>query len=208
MLNSLSQLVLKLGSPGVPDFYQGTELWDLSLVDPDNRRPVDFGDRQHALSMLAPLLDDPPAPGRAFAMQQLLEQWTNGHVKMFTTVQGLRLRRRMREVFLFGDYRPVDATGAQSRHLVSFVRQRGPAHVLVVVPRLVAQLMRPGHQWPVGEAVWRDTALRLPTTSEPLEWRNVFTGETRPTDAGEACVKVADALATFPVGLFVAESAT
>jgi (1->4)-alpha-D-glucan 1-alpha-D-glucosylmutase len=208
MLNSLSQLVLKLGSPGVPDFYQGSELWDLSLVDPDNRRAVDFAERRRALDTLAPLLDEAPPADGAVARERLLEQWANGHVKMFTTVQGLRLRRQMRDVFLFGTYRPVDATGARARHVVSFVRHRGRGHVLVVVPRLVARLTGPGKRWPVGAAVWRDTALKLPTASTPLEWRNVFTGETRTTEAGEACLPVADALASFPVGLFVAVAAT
>ena len=208
MLNSLSQLVLKLGSPGVADFYQGSELWDLNLVDPDNRRPVDFAERRRALDALAPLLDEPTAANHAAALRRLLERWPNGHVKMFTMVQGLRLRRRLSDVFLFGSYRSVEATGARAPHVVSFVRQRGPCQVLVVAPRLVAALLRRGGRLPIGAAVWRDTALTLPTASRALEWRNVFTGETLATTEPDVAVPVADALASFPVGLFVAEATT
>ncbi|HEX2831836.1 MAG TPA: malto-oligosyltrehalose synthase [Thermoanaerobaculia bacterium] len=149
-LNSLAQVVLKATSPGVPDFYQGTELWDFSLVDPDNRRPVDY---ERRASMLASLGE--PA--------KLVKEWRNGAVKLFVTARTLALRARHAETFLSGGYRPVK-TGTP--HAVAYLRGDD---VLVVVPRLTAQLSR---QLPVGE-VWGEHALQ----DVDGAWRNVFTGE-------------------------------
>ena len=208
MLNSLSQLTLKLTSPGVADFYQGSELWDLNLVDPDNRRPVDFDARRPLLEPLAPCLDDnAPVADRVVAVADLLSRWHDGRVKMLVMVQGLRLRRRFADLFLFGTYRPAAASGALARHVVSFVRQRGPSRVLVVVPRLVASLATRGQSVPVG-AVWGDTMLSLPVGGGVAEWRNVLTGETLSLSDADDPIPVASALTTFPVGLFVADAAT
>lgn len=149
-LNSLAQVVLKATSPGVPDFYQGTELWDFSLVDPDNRRPVDYDRRA---SMLASLAE--PA--------KLLKDWPSGAIKLFVTARTLALRARHAETFLHGSYRPVE-TGTPH----AFACLRGD-DVLVVVPRLTAQWSR---QLPIGE-VWGERALR----DVGGAWRNVFTGE-------------------------------
>ena len=163
-LNSLAQVVLKVCSPGIPDFYQGSETWDFSLVDPDNRRPVDYERR-------AALLGQPGAPA------QLLRAWTDGRVKLFVTQRSLSMRSRM------GDsYRPI-ATG--THNAVAFLRGED---VLVVVPRLTTQLVKPG-QLPLGE-VWGAHQLDVPG-----RWRNVFTGETPESLA------LRNVFATFPVAI-------
>jgi (1->4)-alpha-D-glucan 1-alpha-D-glucosylmutase len=147
-LNSLAQVVVKVCSPGVPDFYQGTELWDFSLVDPDNRRPVDYA---HRASLLASL-------GSPHAM---LRNWQDGRVKLYVTSRALAVRSRLTGA----GYRTVD-TGTP--HAVAFLRGDD---VLAVVPRLTASLVKPP-QLPLGE-VWGDHALQLAG-----RWRNTFTGET------------------------------
>ena len=149
-LNSLSQVVLKVCSPGVPDFYQGTELWDFSLVDPDNRRPVDY-ERRRSL-----LRSTPPHP-------VLLRNWKDGRVKLFVTRRSLEIRARHIESFR-GAYSPV-ATGTDNA--VAFTRGE---RILVAVPRLTTQLCKPPHL-PLGD-VWGDQTLAIGGT-----WRNVFTGE-------------------------------
>ncbi|MGZ5466201.1 MAG: malto-oligosyltrehalose synthase [Thermoanaerobaculia bacterium] len=146
-LNSLAQVVVKALSPGVPDFYQGTELWDFSLVDPDNRRPVDY---EHRASLLASL--GSPA--------SMLRNWQDGRVKLFVTARSLAVRARA----TLGGYRAVD-TGTS--HAVAF--QLGE-ETLVVVPRLTASLVKPP-SLPLGE-VWGEHALNIPG-----RWRNVFTDE-------------------------------
>lgn len=146
-LNSLSQVVLKTFSPGVPDFYQGSELWDFSLVDPDNRRPVDYDKRSEFLRDLPP-----PAT--------LLRRWTDGRVKLFVTARSLATRARHPDAA----YRAV-STGTPN--VVAFTRGE---NLLIVVPRLTTQLVK-SPRLPVGE-VWGDHALDLGG-----RWRNVFTDE-------------------------------
>lgn len=140
MVGSLAQLVLKLVSPGVPDFYQGSELWDLTLVDPDNRRPVDFAARRALLADLEPLLAEPSAAGRARGIAALVDRWEDARIKLFVTACGLRLRRAAPDVFLAGDYLPLDVAGAHAERVVAVARRHGDRAVIAVVPRLVAGL--------------------------------------------------------------------
>jgi len=147
-INSLSQVVLKAAAPGVPDFYQGTELWELSLVDPDNRRPVDYEMRA---AMLRGIRNADPAA--------LLRRWSDGRIKLFVTWKMLDLRARRAELFREGDYQPLDG----GEHVVAFARTRGRESVVVAVPRLIASL---------GDA-WRDVSLPIRGA-----YRNIFTGET------------------------------
>src|SRR5580765_3521502 len=133
VINSLAQRVLMLTSPGNPDIYQGTELWDFSLVDPDNRRPVDYALREQLLIEL----DRKAEAGNLPALcAELLEQYQDGRVKMWTTMQALRLRRDRRELFHPGDYQPMHATGAKHQHLVAFAREHQDQIAIVAVPRL------------------------------------------------------------------------
>jgi (1->4)-alpha-D-glucan 1-alpha-D-glucosylmutase len=175
-LNSLAQVVLKATSPGVPDFYQGTELWDFSLVDPDNRRPVDYERRTAALKKL----EAADARG-TLDVTTLLRRWTDGRVKLFTTWRALAARKRNAAVFRRGDYRPLPV----SPNVVAF--SRGDS-VIVAVPRLTSQL---GKGVPLGD-VWGDAALPLGGW-----WRNAFTGEQLEGNA----LPLAQMFATFPVAI-------
>ena len=153
-MNALSQLVLKATSPGVPDFYQGTEMWDFSLVDPDNRRPVDYELR---ISMLRKMTDQTD-------ISTLLRRWHDGRIKMFVTRKLLELRPQ-------GSYEAIDA----GPNVCAF--KRGDS-MIVAVPRFVTQLVKPG-TFPLGD-VWRTAALRCPDSRGRLSstWRNIFTGDT------------------------------
>lgn len=169
-LNALSQLTLKLCAPGVPDIYRGTELWDFSLVDPDNRRPVDFARRRRMLRGL-----DGADPVK------LLESWADGRIKMWLTHTGLHLRRQRRALFTRGNYAPVIASGRGRRHTVAFTRRHGERWVLAVATRFAARLVEPG-EFPVG-AVWEGSRVNLPRVA-PARWRNALTGRrhTQPLD--------------------------
>jgi (1->4)-alpha-D-glucan 1-alpha-D-glucosylmutase len=193
MTNGLAQAVLKATSPGVPDTYQGTELWDLSLVDPDNRRPVDFPARAAALRAL----DDALASGvpRDAIARDLLAAWPDGRIKLYVLATLLRHRAAARWP---GDaYRALTATGERAQHVVAFAR--GPA--IVVVPRLPRTLS--GEQPPLGE-IWGDTALALPgSDGGGTRYRDVLTG--RITDAGtrngNRALALSGVLAVLPVAV-------
>ncbi|HET7711052.1 MAG TPA: malto-oligosyltrehalose synthase, partial [Thermoanaerobaculia bacterium] len=182
-LNSLSQVVLKTMAPGVPDYYQGTELWDFSLVDPDNRRPVDY-DRRAAL--LRKLMT---AHSRgAIDLDTLLRRWFDGRIKMFVTWRSLDVRNRHAELFRRGGYRRVTSDSA---NVVAFMRGDD---VLVAVPRLVTRLSKP-RTLPVG-AVWGEGSLAVSG-----KWKNAFTGE---VIEGEA-QPLAGVFARFPVAILEKE---
>jgi (1->4)-alpha-D-glucan 1-alpha-D-glucosylmutase len=147
-LNSLSQITLKATMPGVPDFYQGTEFWDLSLVDPDNRRPVDFASRAAVLASV----ETPD-------WQSLAQHWPDGHVKLAWTRHLLELRSELADVFAHGDYQPLEVTGSHRDHVIAFARRRGRDAVIVAVAKSFAALSQGGRAWPRGEAL--DAALRI-----------------------------------------------
>jgi (1->4)-alpha-D-glucan 1-alpha-D-glucosylmutase len=140
-LNSLTQLTLKATLPGVPDFYQGTEFWDLSLVDPDNRRPVDFAARAAALTALGT-----PDWGA------LTRDWSNGHVKLAWTAHLLRLRAELTATFADGDYRPLQVSGPHRDHAIAFARRKNGDAAIVVAFRHFAAFSDGGRFWPRGEA--------------------------------------------------------
>jgi (1->4)-alpha-D-glucan 1-alpha-D-glucosylmutase len=140
-LNSLSQLTLKATVPGVPDFYQGTEFWDLSLVDPDNRRPVDFAER-------ASVLASTETPD----WESLVQTWSNGHLKLAWTRHLLKLRNELAEVFAHGDYEPLPVSGPHRDHVIAFARRRGRDAVITVVAKSFAPFSQVGRVWPNPEA--------------------------------------------------------
>jgi (1->4)-alpha-D-glucan 1-alpha-D-glucosylmutase len=170
-LNSLSQVVLKLVSPGVPDFYQGTEIWDFSLVDPDNRRPVDYEKRRALLKEL----QQKEARSPAALWPRLLSQWQDGAIKLFVTAKALNFRRSQAALFREGDYLPLMSRGTRSPHLIACARRKGQVWTLAVVPRLLSQLT-PAGQPPLGPGVWGEEELSLPAGA-PGVWENVFTGD-------------------------------
>ncbi len=206
MLNSLAQLVLKMASPGVPDFYQGTELWDLSLVDPDNRRPVDFDRRRQYLAEMAPWLAlEGPAVAAAGQVEQVatwLASWPDGRIKMYLTALGLQARRAWPELFRAGDYEPLVVEGERSAHVVAFGRHHAGQVLLAVVPRLGTALS--GDGLPTGLDVWGTTAIELPGAFARPEFRNLVTGA--PVAAVGARLALAEVFATCPVALLSARS--
>jgi (1->4)-alpha-D-glucan 1-alpha-D-glucosylmutase len=139
-LNSLSQLTLKATIPGVPDFYQGTEFWDLSLVDPDNRRPVDFSDRARMLATV----ETPDWQG-------LTREWPSGHLKLAWTRHLLRLRTELADVFANGGYEPLEVSGPHRDHVIAFARRRGRDAAIVVVAKSFAAFTQAGRSWPKGD---------------------------------------------------------
>jgi (1->4)-alpha-D-glucan 1-alpha-D-glucosylmutase len=140
-LNSLSQVTLKATMPGVPDFYQGTEFWDLSLVDPDNRRPVDFTERAQVLASM----ETPD-------WHHLAQNWPNGHVKLAWTRHLLRLRTQLADVFANGDYEPLQVTGPHRDHVIAFARRRGRDAAIVAVAKSFATFSQSGRAWPRAES--------------------------------------------------------
>jgi (1->4)-alpha-D-glucan 1-alpha-D-glucosylmutase len=140
-LNSLSQLTLKATLPGVPDFYQGTEFWDLSLVDPDNRRPVDFAARADALAAL-----------QTPDWKKLAQSWSDGHLKLAWTAHLLKMRNALAEVFTGGDYQPLEVNGPHRDHVIAFARRHGRNAAIVVAGRWFAPSTQGGRIWPKADA--------------------------------------------------------
>lgn len=196
--SSLSQTVLKATSPGVPDFYQGSELWDLNLVDPDNRRPVDFDDRAGVLNRLEPLLDSRTSPDqRQRELGLLLDQWSDGHIKLFVTAAVLRLRARLEETFRRGAYIPLEASGNRADHVVALARQGASGTVVVAVPRLPSAIAAsPDTGLRLDPAAFETTILPLPPPGGS-EYSCVLTGAT----VSERQVSVAKLFATAPVAV-------
>jgi (1->4)-alpha-D-glucan 1-alpha-D-glucosylmutase len=206
MLNALAQLVLKLASPGVPDFYQGCETWNLSLADPDNRRPADFPGLAAALSHLEAALDEEAeSTQRRELARRWLHAWRDGTIKHFLTAAGLRLRRRQSDLFLEGDYLPLAVEGAVGKHIVAFARRRGEEQVVAVVPRLFHELGGSDHRFPVGGEVWHDTRVLLPDSEASRSYRDTFTGArfAPQVDSGRPGLAVGELLDCLPVALLV-----
>ncbi len=194
MFNSLSQVLMKMTAPGVADFYQGTELWDLSLVDPDNRRPVDYALRQRYLEEIR--RDEQRDPVQL--LRSLLGSRGDGRIKLYTIYRVLRARTDRRDLFADGSYEPLPAGGTHAANVIAFVRRHDRQWAVPVAPRLSAQLVNE-NTIPAGNAVWGDTALCLP--EGPAVWTEVLTGARHA--AGE--VKLGDLLAEFPLALLVGE---
>jgi len=182
-VNSLAQLLLKLTAPGVPDLYQGTEDWDFSLVDPDNRRPVDFARRQKRL----------PSP----AVTDALDGWRDGNVKTAIIARSLALRRALPELFASGGYEPVIAEGPMADRVVAFVRRHAGDSVLTVVPRLPTSLLAVPDRLALNPAAWRDTTLHF---DESLRLTSVLDPEMAPLGGRNAAVH--ELLHRVPIALF------
>jgi (1->4)-alpha-D-glucan 1-alpha-D-glucosylmutase len=194
-LNSLSQTLIKLTAPGIPDIYQGNELWDFSLVDPDNRRPIDYAQRARSLAALD------KARTRAELLQDLASNWRDGRVKLFLIQHALRLRRGLPTLFADGSYLPVQATGDQMDHLFSYVRTHADASLLIVAPRLCSSIIDDGDDL-VASRNWGNSTLLLPSGWQG-QAHNLLSGEPIPTVNvhGAPAVSVSDVLRHFPVGL-------
>jgi (1->4)-alpha-D-glucan 1-alpha-D-glucosylmutase len=200
--NSLAQVLLKLTSPGVPDFYQGSELWDLSLVDPDNRRPVDYRRRRELLSDLQRRIDEAGEDLRPLAAE-LLANLPDGHAKMYLMYRVLHFRREHEPLFAQGTYLPLEAAGPKRDHVCAFARTLDDEAILVAVPRLVVRLVGGSERAPMGPDVWEATRLLLPPSLAGRRYRNLLTGEVLTADGadGTTGLTLAAALADFPVAL-------
>ena len=208
LYNALSQVLLKLTSPGVPDVYQGQELWDFSLVDPDNRRPVDFARRRAMLAELAREAEGGEEAALALA-RRLAADPSDPRIKLLVTWKTLQFRRRSADLFAAGDYLPLEAHGARAKHVCAFARRlaasegAAPQLAIVAAPRLLGRLTPLADNAsvsppPLGAAVWDDTRLVLgELTASPL--KNLFTGQIcSPVDGG---LPLAAVFADFPVAL-------
>lgn len=187
--NSLVQTVLKCTMPGTPDIYQGTELWDLSMVDPDNRRPVDYHQRQAILKAITASYEQQPLE----TLARLEEDLNKADLKLLVLHRCLQLRQSYPALFRQGDYRPVAVRGTYAEQLLAFERAHEQDRLLLLIPVHPA---RPGN-WPCGE-VWQDTTFLL---SQATTFRNWLTGEQRTASAGEQ--NVGEWLNRFPIGIWV-----
>jgi len=171
MLNSLSQVLIKMTAPGVPDVYQGTELWDLSLVDPDNRRTVNFTQRSGMLAVIRAGFEN----DRESLVRDVLASMEDGRVKMFLIWRVLSLRRRLAGLFSGGDYLPLSPRGRRRNSVIAFARRKGPQWALTVAPRLLHAWLKDG-EIPLGGQFWGDTGLAA-VDGMPSIWRDAITGE-------------------------------
>ncbi|MEO8259461.1 MAG: malto-oligosyltrehalose synthase [Acidobacteriota bacterium] len=224
--NSLAQTLIKITAPGVPDFYQGTELWDLTLVDPDNRRPVDYEARRAMIERLdagggsasrpdpGSGADQSEADGRRDADWRptaagLLASRTDGRIKLFVIRQALAARARWRDLYEQGEYVALPTTGARRDCLFAFARRHRRQVVITCVPRMVASLLPDAGAPPIGRAVWADTAIEVPgdrRSGRPPMFADALTGATMTAAErdGRLVVPAAMALEHFPVALLAA----
>ncbi|RIJ42624.1 malto-oligosyltrehalose synthase [Pontibacter oryzae] len=192
---SLCQTLLKITCPGVPDVYQGTEFWDLSLVDPDNRRPVDYDLRRRYLHEL----QDQEQKGAEKLHEQLLHHPENAKVKLYLLHKALITRRDLQPLFNQGAYLPLEVKGAKKEHVLAFARHNQGQWALVVVPLLLVSLVD-SHHHALGEDVWQDTHVVLPDGA-PAQWQSAFSQNSL---NASGTLPVADVLKTFPVALLTA----
>ncbi len=194
IINSLSQTLTKITSPGAPDFYQGSELWELSLVDPDNRRPVDYGYR---MKFLREIKKDGLDEGYA---QSLLTTPEDGKIKLFLIYKGLKARREHASLFQEGIYIPLETEGELKEHIVAFARKLDNQWALTIVPRFSTFIVDEG-EYPFGEKIWKDTCVILPAGA-PSRWIDAITGR---RITGDRKIAIGAALKSFPAGLLLGE---
>lgn len=182
--NSLSQSLIKIASPGVPDFYQGTELWDFSFVDPDNRRPVNFEKRQSCLAEIIKRENDLPG-----LVSDLLAKREDGRVKLFLIHRALQARKHNADLFLKGTYVPLMAEGSQEKRAIAFARIHKGGWAVTLAPR-----------FPASQLSWEDTLITLPKMA-PQRWRDAITGE----EVEGRRIYLQEAFSHFPVSLLLGD---
>jgi len=205
LYNSLSQLFLKLTSPGVPDIYQGSEIWDFALVDPDNRRPVDYQKRRTLLAGLQKEFSDSVrTPEKVFS---LLKSMEDGRAKLYVLWKCLAVRNEFSDLFQEGDYVPLEVKGKFAEHLCAFARRHDAMQLIVAVPRWFVHLLGDEGKFPLGEKVWADTLMEIPGSNRELRCRDVFTDRriVPREEEGVACLRAAEVFTHFPVALLLCE---
>ena len=194
VFNSLSQTLLKITSPGLPDIYQGTELWDLSFVDPDNRRPVDFEQRQAFLKEIKAKSETD-----IFSfISEMMAAPEDGKVKMFLIYQALKARRENLELFQRGDYQKLAVLGSLKDKIVAFSRKCGERTAIIIAPRLLTDLIKEG-EYPLGEQVWQETRISVASGSS-FVWKNAITNQ---EIQSEDTLWMRDILSDFPVAVLI-----
>lgn len=188
--NSLSQVIIKNTAPGVPDLYQGAELWELSLVDPDNRRPVNYQKRSEFLQQIK----EESAQNIGHLIKELIETKENGKIKLFLTHQLLKARKEFLEIFQNGDYQPIEVTGKYQNHIIAFARNYLDKTIVAIAPRFLTTIIKPG-QLPLGVEIWENTSLNLPNKN----WHNLIEDRT----IGGENLAVGEILHNFTVALLI-----
>lgn len=195
LYNALSQLIIKMTSPGVPDLYQGSELWDFSLVDPDNRRPVDYELRKKYLEEIKSFDER----NDLAYIDELMGSMKDGRIKMYLAFKLLKARSNYPSLFREGKYIPLRAEGKYGKNIIAFARSDGSSFAIIIVPRYFTTLVEE-RQKPVGSELWDDTRITLP--GKVKEWRNAITGE---CTKAEDNMPVGELLKNFPAGLLLGE---
>jgi (1->4)-alpha-D-glucan 1-alpha-D-glucosylmutase len=200
MFNSLSQTLLKITSPGVPDFYQGTEIWDFSLVDPDNRRPVDYTLRRKTLDKLKRRESE---LGPLKLAKELIINKETGMIKLYLIYKALNYRKAHRELFEIGEYVPLETMGERANNICVFIRRIGNTRAVAVVPRFFTKLISEDDSLPLGKEIWKDTFIVIPFGDIGAKYRNVFTGEIVSIEShkGAITLLLSEILMNFPVAL-------
>jgi (1->4)-alpha-D-glucan 1-alpha-D-glucosylmutase len=204
MLNSLAQTLIKLTVPGVPDTYQGNEFWDFSLVDPDNRRQVDYDARRRALQSLKEALGSIQLAGAEF--RELVENMEDGRIKLYTLWKALGLRKQRPDLFQEAAYIPLRITGEKSKHVLAFARRADDGIFITAVPRHCAELLGATPRFSGDGDIWKDTRIELPQTAG-TRFSNIFTGEgvKSETFGDVPSLSATRLFANFPVCLLIAE---
>jgi (1->4)-alpha-D-glucan 1-alpha-D-glucosylmutase len=205
--NALSRTLIQFTAPGTPDLYQGDELWNPVLVDPDNRRKVDYAPRERLLDELVTEFEAGPKRRSAMLKELVASPW-DGRIKMHVLRTLLQTRRGAPEVFADGTYEEVEVRGARSSNVFAFIRRGGRRCAVAVAPRLTARLVRDASAPPIGPDVWLDSRLVLPADLSAASWVNVLTGEKFHVvgDGGTPILPLTEALGSFPVALFMART--
>ncbi|MGH2413518.1 MAG: malto-oligosyltrehalose synthase, partial [Microcystaceae cyanobacterium] len=194
IFNSLSQNLLKITTPGLPDFYQGTELWDLSLVDPDNRRPVDYEKRIEYLQAIkqrsqTDIID---------LVTDLKANSTDGRIKLFLIERALAARNQYLPVFQQGNYVPLSIIGQHQNHVIAFARHHEGITAMIIVPRFLTSLIQP-EDYPLGEEIWSDTHIKIPSDLQS-NWKDAITNEIL---LNSDAIPMGKILKYFPVALLI-----
>ena len=193
MLNSLSQTVLKIAAPGVPDFYQGAELWALNLVDPDNRRPVDYARRRAMLTKIRDAARRDPLA----TIRHLLKDMSSGAIKMYIIHRAMQFRRDNPDLFVRGEYIPLNVTGPRADHVVAFARAHNGKRIVAVCGRIFMQLPE-APPLPVDPNAWADAFIEL-TPGPSSSMTNLITGRSISIEGGR--LAISEAFAEVPVAM-------
>ncbi len=195
IFNSLSQTIIKMTAPGVPDFYQGTELWDFNLVDPDNRRPVDYSFREEILRKI----NEKESEGREGLFNYLYSDLHSGALKLFAIKKLLKARKEIREPFEAGKYSKLKSSGIYKNSIISFARIFEDEALIVAVPRFLTGIVKTG-ELPIGKEIWKNTAIKIPFAVNNVI--NIISGE---SIAANSDLQIGDLMDKFPAAILSCE---